>query len=200
MQTIIFDFGNVVGFFDHGRTLNRLQEFTDMTPAEMFQAVYATPLEDAVEEGKLSKADFLREVKKIWRLNCDEEILCAAVANIFTPNQEVCSLIPQLRPRYRILLGSNTNVVHADHYRQEFAETLAHFHSLVMSHEVGVRKPNAQFFRHCLERAECPAEKCLFIDDLAANVAAARELGMKGIVYRPGNGLVASMREMGISV
>ena len=38
MQTIIFDFGNVVGFFDHGRTLNRLQEFTDMTPAEMFQA------------------------------------------------------------------------------------------------------------------------------------------------------------------
>ncbi len=39
MKTIIFDFGNVVGFFDHKRALDKLRPFSPLTNQEMFKLV-----------------------------------------------------------------------------------------------------------------------------------------------------------------
>ncbi len=51
MKTIVFDFGNVLGFFDHYRTLNKLTPYTDMAAADMLAAVYGAELEDDFESG-----------------------------------------------------------------------------------------------------------------------------------------------------
>ena len=91
MRTIIFDFGNVVGFFDHHLTLKRLAPFTDMSPQEMFDAVYGGGMEDDFEAGKLSAMQFLSESRKLCRLRCDENFMAGAFADIFRPNPEVCA-------------------------------------------------------------------------------------------------------------
>src|SRR3712207_4047712 len=103
MKTIIFDFGNVVGFFDHYQTLNLLTPHTDMTARDMYAAVYDTALEDEIECGRLCVPDFLERLRQLWRLRCDADFLSRAVADIFTPNPEVCDLLPRLRTRYRLL-------------------------------------------------------------------------------------------------
>ncbi len=198
MQTIVFDFGNVVGYFDHRRTLERLALYTDLTAAEMEAAVYGTPLEDAYEAGQISTEDFLAEVVRRWRLRCDQGTLAAAWADIFQPNPEVCSLVPLLKPRYRLLLGSNTNDLHCRQFRRQFADVLELFDGLVMSYQIGVRKPHPGFFAHCHRQAQCPAEKCLFIDDLAANVAGAKACGWQGIVYVDFLDLQNRLRALGI--
>ena len=97
MKAIVFDFGNVLGFFDHQRTLTKLTPFTDMSPAEMLMAVYGAELEDAFESGQVSAAEFLRQYRERCRLNCAEEFLRAAVADIFQPNEPVCALVPRLK-------------------------------------------------------------------------------------------------------
>ena len=76
-----------------------------------------------------------------------------------------------------------TNELHSRHFRRQFAEALRWFDHLVLSHEIGARKPDAAFFRHCEGLAGCRPEECLFIDDLSANVAGARACGWHGIVY-----------------
>jgi putative hydrolase of the HAD superfamily len=200
MKTLIFDFGKVVGIFDHYRTLSRLTEYTDMSAQEMYARVYDNDLEDAFEKGLLSGEEFLAQFIKRCRLRCDCEYLHEAVKDIFTANAEVCELIPRLKPQYRILLGSNTNVIHATHYRQQFHDVLRHFDGLVLSYEIGVRKPHAGFYDECLERAECRADECVFIDDMPANIVAARAAGMKGIVYAPGNNLTGKLLELGVRV
>jgi putative hydrolase of the HAD superfamily len=200
IQTIVFDFGNVIGFFDFRLTLRRLTEHTHLGPDELRSLFDGAELEDDYESGRISTPVFLQRVRELGQLRCNDETLATAWADIFRPNPEVCALLPRLKPRYRLLLGSNTNELHARHFCRQFADHLRHFDALVLSHEIGCRKPTAGFWRHCQKLAQGEPHECLFIDDLPANVAGAREHGWHGIVYAGGGDLRVRMRELGIAV
>lgn len=200
MRTLIFDFGNVLGFFDHNRTLAKVQAHTHLGREEMYQAVYTGDLEERFERGIISEPDFLCQVLKLWNLRCTEDILAEAIADIFHPNPEICALIPRLAGRYRLVLGSNTNILHARRFRAQFAPILEHFQHLVLSHEIGARKPQQPFFQECLRHAQAKPAECLFIDDLTANIAGARQAGMEGLVYQPRNGFFEKLGALGVAV
>jgi putative hydrolase of the HAD superfamily len=95
---------------------------------------------------------------------------------------------------------SNTNELHAVHFRRQFADTLAHFDVLVLSHEVGIRKPCAEIYAHCQNLAGSEPRQCLFIDDLPANIEAARACGWHGIVYHRGLDLRRELHKLGIEL
>jgi epoxide hydrolase-like predicted phosphatase len=57
------------------------------------------------------------------------------------------------------------------------------FDAVVISGEVGMRKPDRDIYEHALTAIGLPAHQCVFIDDLQPNVVAARELGMVGILH-----------------
>jgi putative hydrolase of the HAD superfamily len=200
IRTIVFDFGNVLGYFDYGLTLRRLSAHTNLGAEEMRAAVYDAEWADAYEAGALSTGEFLRQARAVCRLRCDDAILISAWSEIFRPNEEVCALVPRLKARYRLLLGSNTNELHARQFRRQFAGTLAHFDALVLSHEIGVRKPAAAFFGRCQELANCGPESCLFIDDLPANVEGAKACGWQGVVYQGVADLQERLLALGIQV
>ena len=197
VKAIIFDFGNVVGFFDHGRTLEKLRPFTSLTPEAMLASVYDGDLEDRFERGHLTPLAFLEQAHQLWQLRCDIQVLADAIGDIFCPNQEVCDLVPKLAQHYRILLGSNTNAIHAQRFLTQFADVLSHFDSLVLSYEIGARKPAAEFFQHCQSRANAQPSECVFVDDLAANVEGAKAAGFHGIVYKPHSKLAEKLRALG---
>jgi len=57
------------------------------------------------------------------------------------------------------------------------------FDAVVDSSEVGMRKPDPGIFHHARELVGGPpAERCVFLDDFAGNVAAAQRLGMAAIL------------------
>lgn len=200
IKTIVFDFGRVVGFFDHRLTTSRLAAHGGLCLEELHTALYDGTLEDDYESGRISTSEFLRRVREACRLTCPDELIAAAWADIFWPNEEVCALLPCLKPHYRLLLGSNTNELHARRFREQFAGWLRHFDALVLSHEIGVRKPGAEFFEHCTQLAGCAPAECLFIDDLSANVVGARACGWQGIVYTNFAELCKELTTRGIKV
>ncbi|MEU8540513.1 HAD family phosphatase [Streptomyces sp. NPDC048717] len=55
------------------------------------------------------------------------------------------------------------------------------FDTVVISCEVGLRKPEPEIFRHTARLLDCPLGGCVLVDDLGRNIRAARELGMAGI-------------------
>jgi FMN phosphatase YigB (HAD superfamily) len=183
MQAIVFDFGNVIGFFDHRITTRRLAAYGDLSAEELFARLYGGVLEDDYERGRLTTAEFIAHACEHCRLRCSEEQFAQAWADVFWPNDEVIALLPELGTRYRLLLGSNTNELHSRRFCQQFADSFRHFQHLVLSFQVGARKPDASFFHHCERLAGYPASECLFIDDLPDNVAGARACGWNGIVY-----------------
>ncbi len=55
------------------------------------------------------------------------------------------------------------------------------FDVVVISGEVGMRKPEPQIYTHTLELIGLSAAECAFVDDLPHNVAAAVNIGMVGV-------------------
>jgi epoxide hydrolase-like predicted phosphatase len=58
------------------------------------------------------------------------------------------------------------------------------FDTVVISGEVGMRKPEREIFELVLKRIGLPADECVFIDDMAHNIVAAEQAGLIGIVHR----------------
>jgi putative hydrolase of the HAD superfamily len=193
VRAICFDFGNVIGFFDHFKAFAKLAPYTAWSSRRIYDEIYSGQLEDDLESGRLSVDDFLAEMMRRTEMTCDVDFVKAACADIFTPNPEVCELIPRLAKRYRIVLGSNTSGLHSVQFRKQFADVLGHFHAEVLSCEAGVRKPKAGFFERCAAEAGCALGECVFIDDLPANIAGATAAGMRGLVYRPNENLAATL-------
>jgi glucose-1-phosphatase len=198
IKTLVFDFGKVVGLFDHHLTTKRLVAYAGLPADELHAHLYGGPLEEEYECGKITTAEFLCRVRQTCRLTCSNEVIATAWADIFSPNHEVCALVPRLKPHYRLLLASNTNELHAEQFCRQLADTLRFFDAIVLSHKIGVRKPRAEFFHHCQRLAGCAAEECLFIDDLPGNVAGAIACGWNAIVFTDTTDLLKRFAAFGI--
>ena len=120
IRTILFDFGNVLAFFDHRRAIENLQFHTKMEPTELALVLYGGELEIAYENGQISTAKYFEIAKEDGRLLCSLDQFVAAFVDIFMENTDVTALVPRLKKRYRLLLASNTNDAHFKHYRKRF--------------------------------------------------------------------------------
>lgn len=58
-----------------------------------------------------------------------------------------------------------------------------HFDTLVISGEVGLRKPDPAIYHLACERIGRAPEQCVFVDDLPRNVEVAREIGMSAVLH-----------------
>ena len=200
IRTIFFDFGNVLAFFDHGRAVAKLAAFTDMDPVELALALYGGPIADDYECGTLTTAEYVREALLNGRLTCTDAEFLTHYTDIFWPNPAVIDLIPRLKPRYRLVLASNTNEAHFVRYTRDFAAALAHFDHVIPSHHAGARKPHPEFFAYALRFADAAPSECVFVDDLPVNVEAAERFGWKGVVYRPDGSLPEKLRAAGVEI
>jgi putative hydrolase of the HAD superfamily len=57
------------------------------------------------------------------------------------------------------------------------------YHAVVISAEVGMRKPEERIFRHATDLLGLAPGECVFVDDIEANVRAAEALGMRGVLH-----------------
>jgi putative hydrolase of the HAD superfamily len=125
----------------------------------------------------------------------------AAWGEIFELNAPMADLVGLLADRgHRLVLGSNTNPMHARQIRRQFAPLLARFHHLVLSFELGAMKPSAAFFEACVTAAERPASLCVFIDDVPENVAGARRAGLSAVLYQEPAQLGADLAALGLDL
>jgi glucose-1-phosphatase len=202
--TLIFDFGNVVCHFDYllacGRLGARLgipaEEFRQRMLSQGFAALLSR-----FESGRMSAAEFAHEVSARCGLTLTDDEFQQAWQDIFWLNDSVAALVEHLKSRgYTLLLGSNTNVLHASYFRRRFASTIDRFDHLVLSYEVGSMKPEARFYEACIAAAGVPGGACVFIDDLRENVEGAASTGLVGLQYVDTPRLIAELARLGIDV
>jgi putative hydrolase of the HAD superfamily len=77
--------------------------------------------------------------------------------------------------------------------RADFAEL---FDVVVISGEVGMRKPEEAIFLHATQALGLAPAECVFIDDMQANVTAAAALGMTGVLHREPAETAAALRDL----
>jgi 2-haloacid dehalogenase len=72
------------------------------------------------------------------------------------------------------------------------------FEGIVISGEVGITKPDERVYRHLLDRFGLDAASTVFIDDSAANVRAAQEVGLIAIRFEGGDALRTALAGLGL--
>jgi epoxide hydrolase-like predicted phosphatase len=195
VEAVIFDVGGVLVESPFAAAL-RWGARWDL-PMEAFEILYAEysavpglgdaiPLWHQVETGSARLQDFLEMVQAqfVEVLPSDHPGL-SLTADDFNPFAEA-SLHPEMVDCARALSDSGrvvsilTNNVHEwRQWRQLVPIDL--FVDVVDSCEVGLRKPDPAIYRLACERARISPERALFVDDHAANVEAARALGLGGL-------------------
>ena len=199
---LIFDFGNVVAHFDYRKAADKLGARLGLSGEALLDRLRPLGFSDLVktyESGRMTAEAFSASVSALVGLDVTHEEFASAWSDIFTANESIAPLIVALKAAgYRLVLGSNTNDLHAAQFRRQFAATLGHFDRLVLSFEVGHHKPSAAFYLACADAAGAGPADCVFIDDLAENVEGARSAGLVGVLFRDTEGLIFDLKGLGI--
>ena len=151
IPVLMFDFGNVVGFFDYSTMFHHFGLKLGLS-AQQFESMMnergAARLGSEFESGRLTALEFARQVMELTGLEMSFEEFEVHWQDIFTLNEPVARLVAALKQRgYTLLLGSNTNILHARFYRRRFEEALAPFDHFVFSYEIGESQARPSFLQ-----------------------------------------------------
>jgi len=113
------------------------------------------------------------------------------------PRPAVFRIARELKARgIRVGLISDTCEEHANvNFRRGFYK---YFDPLILSHEVGLKKPGAKIFRLALRRASSKASQSLFIDDYSTNIEAARGVGLRAVRFENSRQLRRDLKKLRI--
>jgi epoxide hydrolase-like predicted phosphatase len=148
------------------------------------------------ETGQLEELDFERGLAAI--LGVSELQLLDRLLATSGPDHAMLAAVRAAR-RAGVRTGLISNSWGTGRYDRALLGEL--FDGLVISGEVGVRKPAPEIYRLGAESIGLAPEACVFVDDLPFNLPPAAELGMATVHHRDSEETIAELeRQLGVSL
>ncbi len=200
IQAVIFDFGRVICDFDLGKFVARAARASTLSADGVKGTMpESMRMADRYETGLITSREFYLSVCRITSLTMSEQEFVSAWTDIFTPKQATFELVKRLKGRYRLGLLSNTNEWHYQ-FGIKPVGIFPLFDAVTLSFEVHAMKPDRRIYDDMLAKLALPAEACVYIDDIAENVAAGGALGMHGIHYTTHERLIEDLAKAGVEI
>lgn len=135
----------------------------------------------ALERGELSVPDFDEALARRLGVRMGRPLAAAGLVSRMMSHLEHADDMAALVRRAR-RSGIRTALL-SNSWGNEYPDDLFEgmFDVVVISGEVGMRKPEPEIFEHTLELLGLAAGDCVFVDDMETNIAAAVRLGMVGV-------------------
>jgi putative hydrolase of the HAD superfamily len=200
IDTLISDLGKVLLDFDNGIFFRKMTRYTRRSLEDIRKVVHDNlELNVLFEKNAISPLDFYRNAVDLLDAEVGYEAFYADYCDIFSLRPGVLALYRRLKPAYKMILLSNTDIMRWTFIKARFPEILI-FDGYALSFDFGVMKPEPEIYRECLRLARTGPETAVFVDDLEENVACASRLGIRGLVCRPETDLEAELRALGLRV
>ncbi len=179
---IFIDFGGVLMRTEDKGPRTRQAEALGMTYRELEKVIFECETSQRASLGEIPEEAHWQAVAEALRLpRPDADRVTAQFFAGDRADQVWLDFLRSLRPERKVCLISNAwSGLRAFITRQGFADVFDH---MVVSAEVGLMKPDARIYRLALEELNARAEESVFLDDVLANVEAARAVGMHGIHF-----------------
>jgi putative hydrolase of the HAD superfamily len=138
----------------------------------------------ALERGECSEAEFEGQLaRQLTRRDGAPVVAAGLLTRMFaaTAFDEAMHEVMRAARRAGLRTGLLSNSWGAIYPRHLFPDL---FDAVVISAEVGMRKPEERIFRLAAEILGLEPAECVFIDDIRDNVAAAQAVGLVGVHHR----------------
>jgi len=199
VTAVVFDLGGVLIDWDP-RYLYRSLFAGDEAAMELFLATVCTaewnraqdagrPWADAVETLAAAHPDQRDLIRAYW------ERWPETLGDAIGPTVELLSALREARVPLFALSNWSAETFPTARPRYPFLEW---FDGIVISGEVGATKPDPRAYEALLARHDLDPATLAFVDDVPANVVAARQLGMRGILFTDAGALRADLADLGL--
>jgi putative hydrolase of the HAD superfamily len=153
-----------------------------------------------VETGRIDQDEFDREVAQILTDACgrsvDPEGLKLRLFATIGPDSAMIDAVRRARSA-----GIRTGLVSNSWGGRDAGRGYTHaplddlFDAIVISGEVGMRKPDPEIYLFASDKVAVAPDACVFVDDFAVNVEGAERVGMRGIHHRQTEETIAALEE-----
>ena len=181
-KTVIFDLGGVLAHLDWDGVCSRFGELSGREDEFVRREIMNGPIVRSSMLGRLGAHDFHQVLCDKLGVDLGYEDFVDIWNGLLSANETIVPLVGQLKSGHRLVLASNTDVIHFKHSSDNFG-VLRLFDHLFLSYEMGLLKPDPAFFHYVLRALDTPAADCIFIDDRAENVESARAIGITALQY-----------------
>jgi putative hydrolase of the HAD superfamily len=185
IATVIFDFGYVLSVAPQPSDYQRLAMLAGIDGIP-FEEIYWGQRGD-YDRGTIDGPTYWRRVAATAGTEFTpaqiDSLIAADIAIWMRANPVMMEWVRALKSRgLKIAVLSNMPIEISSYMRQH-APWFGDFDYVCFSAEVQLAKPEAAIFHACLKVVQATPEECLFIDDRAENVEAARLLGMQALKF-----------------
>ncbi|MDT0295562.1 HAD family phosphatase [Mesonia ostreae] len=187
IKMLLFDFGDVFINLDKSATAKKLAEFgLEDFDTEMILH------NQSYEVGNINSRSFITYYEKKLNNASAKALTAAWNAILLDFPKHRLSFLKELKEKgdFQLILLSNTNDLHISWIKQNidfYEEFKSFFDAFYLSHEINLRKPNANIYEFVIKKHRLKPEEVLFIDDTQENTDAAKNLGIKVWNINPAN-------------
>jgi len=182
-EAILCDLGNVLINFDHRIAVKKILHLTPKNEIDIYQLFFDSSLTKDYEEGKISSLEFFKKVKSSLELNLEYKEFLPIWNDIFFEaplNKKIQNFLMAMRGKYKLVMISNINETHYKFLKNKMP-IFGEFDKLILSYEIGFRKPAKEIYDTALESVNTAPSKAFYMDDRDDLIEAASKFGIEGM-------------------
>lgn len=203
IRNIIFDLGGVIINLDTSKTIAAFDALSDVAFESIYTQAQQTSLFDEFDKGEISEDGFFNTIHGLLKTSASiDQLKQAWNAMLLDFPKHRLALLLDLKSKYRTFLLSNTNETHIREFEKILYKEHVHhnldffFHKTYYSCRIGMRKPDAEIFRHVLQENNLDPSETLFIDDTQKHVDGAGNCGIQAHLLPAGTDVSALLKEL----
>jgi epoxide hydrolase-like predicted phosphatase len=195
IRAVVFDIGGVLEINSRTGWVEKWEAYLQLKPGELHELLMDVWIDGSYRD--ISVGEVEKRIGEILGMNqVQAKTLMADVWEEYLGelNVELTVYFSSLRPTYQTALLSNSFAGARDkeQERYHFAELCD---LLIYSHEEGIAKPERRIFELTCERLGVQPAEIVFLDDVEANVIAARDFGFKAILFKETREAIAAIQD-----
>ena len=185
ITTLIFDLGGVLINLDINQCILNFKQLGLNNFEKYLNNFAQSGFFMQLEKGQISANQFRSEIRNLTTKTLTDaqidEAWCSFLLDI--PDDKLNMLI-DLRKKFRVLLLSNTNIIHFPNteriiFNNNGRKLSDYFDRCYLSYEIKMAKPDIAIFENILTTENVQPSACLFFDDGLKNTLVAQKLGIQ---------------------
>jgi len=199
IKAVVFDIGGVLELGEGKSVHQYMSKKLKVNVDSWFDAIDST-YADSIE-GRGSEKKIVSTIVKNLEISKErfEKLMRRAYSYGFKTNKSLYKFAFNLKKKgYKIsILSDQWHLSKRELIKEKYMKK---FDTVVVSCDVGLRKPNPKIYRLLLKKMKLKPGEVVFIDNREWNLVPARKIGMKVVLFKDNKQTIRDLKKIGVGV